>query len=100
MWKRALTSMIIYLMITACTNASTATPSLVSFFPQAINTPTVFLEALVMGELILTNGCLRVNDIDGKSILLIWHPGFSTRMDQRVVQVVDSTGYMVANVGD
>ena len=101
MWKRALTTMIVYLTITACiNNTSTDTPSLVFSFPQSINTPTVFLEALFKGELILTNGCLRVNDTDGKSILLIWHPGFSTRMHQGIVQVVDSTGQVAASVGD
>ena len=101
MWKRTLTTMIVYLTITACTNnTSTGTPSLVFSFPQSINTPTVFLEALLTGELILTNGCLRVNDTDGKSILLIWHPGFSTRTHQGIVQVVDSTGQVVASVGD
>lgn len=100
MWKRALTSMIIYSILTACNNTATKTPSLVSSFPQTINTPTVFLEALVMGELMLTNGCLRVNDIDGESVLLIWRPGFSTRMNQGVVQVIDSTGQVAASVGD
>lgn len=100
MWKHALTFMIVYLIITACTNTSTGTPSLVSFFPQAINTPTVYLEALFTGELILDNGCLRVKDTDGNSVLLIWHPGFSTRMDQGNVQIVDSTGQVAASVGD
>ena len=99
MWKYVLIFMIPCLLIVSCTKQEASASSPVSF-PQLINTPTVFMDALVTGQLILTNGCLRVNDYYGNSILLIWQPGFSTRTEQGTVQVVDGTGQSVASVGD
>jgi hypothetical protein len=32
--------------------------------------------------------------------LLIWQPGFSTRTEQGITQVLDNTGQVVASVGD
>lgn len=100
MWKLVLIAMTIFASITACASKATSTPSLISSFPQSINTPSVFYDAVIKGELVLSNGCLRVNDVNGNSFLLIWRPGFSTRMDQEVVQVIDSTGQVAASVGD
>ena len=108
MVKYGLVFMIVCGMVTSCTNRVTGlpvtiptnTPSLVTSFPQLINTPTVFLEALIAGELILENGCLRVKEADGNSVLLIWRPGFSVREDQGIVQVIDSEGQVAASVGD
>lgn len=95
-----LTVINIYLITTACTNIPTSTPSLVTSFPQQINAPNSFMEALVEGKLVLINGCLRINDTYGNSYLLIWRPGFSTHMDQGIVQIIDSMGEVVASVGD
>ena len=58
------------------------------------------MDARIKGDLVLVNDCLRVNVIDGKSFLLIWHPGFSITIDQETVQVVDSTGQVAALEGD
>ncbi|MBI5839478.1 MAG: hypothetical protein HZB19_05195 [Chloroflexi bacterium] len=108
MWKHTLSFIIVCIMITACANQVTSAPattptsrsSLVTSFPQIINTPPAYLEARFTGELVLNNGCLRVKDSDGFSVLLIWRPGFSTRTEQGVVQIVDSTGQVTASVGD
>lgn len=92
---------IFFLLVSACTSQATGTLSPISHFPQQINTPNVYMQALIKGELILKNDCLRVSDLHGNSILLIWRPGFSTRMEQEIVQVVDSnTGNVLASVGD
>jgi hypothetical protein len=103
MWKCALL-LTSFLLITSCVsqaaNSAPLTPSSVAHFPQQMNTPNAYMEALIKGELVLVNGCLRVNDIEGDSILLIWRPGFSARMEQGVVQVVDSTRQVAASVGD
>ena len=108
MLKRALTFIIVCIMMAACANQITSAPtntptsrsSLVSSFPQSITTPSAFYDAVINGELVLSNGCLRVNDTDGNSFLLIWRPGFSIRTDQGVVQIIDSTGQVTASVGD
>ncbi len=104
MWKHFLIFTITCLMGTACTGQTASTPtdppSLVSHFPQQINTPNAYMDALIRGRLVLANGCLRVNDADGNSILLIWRPGFSTRTEAETVQVIGPTGMVVAEVGD
>jgi hypothetical protein len=121
MWKKILTSIIIFLLITACRNQTpstttsppqiTSTPrSASSFdeehFPQKINIPTAFLDTpAIEGELVLENSCLRVNGVKnlptGDNFLLIWDPRFSTHTAQGVVQVVDSsTGEVLVSVGD
>jgi len=108
MWKNVLPFTVIFLWVTACaeqtirtaTSTATSHSSLVASFPQIVNTPSIFLEARFTGELVLNNGCLRVKNIRGNSVLLIWRPGFSTRTEQGVVQVLDSTGEVAASVGD
>ncbi len=106
--KRALIFVFIWLMITACEDQGTSVPTItsinhsppVTYFPQTINTPPAYLEARVTGELILENGCLRVKDFDGKSVLLIWRPGFSTKTVEGNVQIIDSKNQVTASVGD
>lgn len=79
-------------------------PPLGAHFPQKIKTSSAHLSAVVKGELTLENGCLRVsgvkNAVHGDGFLLIWEPIFSTRTEQGVVQVIDSTGKVLASVGD
>jgi len=113
MRKQLLIPMCIFLMLTACAGQAarvpTSTPvntsSLGTHFPQIINTPNAYMEALIKGELVLENGCLRVNGVDGAvngaTILLIWDPRFSTSTKQGAVQVIDNkTGKALASVGD
>ena len=70
------------------------------YFPQIMHTQGD-MEALIKGELVLENGCLRVSEVDGVSILIIWDLRFSIRADQGVVQVIENrTGDVLASVGD
>lgn len=90
----------VLLMATACSGNSGTASLPDTFFPQQRDTPNVYMEALLVGELTLVDGCLRLNDSDGNSFLLIWPPGFSLRNEKDIVQVVDDTGQFVAQVGD
>jgi hypothetical protein len=118
MLSRMLTFIIVCLIITACTNevtstltsisTSTSAPSLGAHFPQ-INTQTggmSGMDILLRGKLTLDNSCLRVSELEwpsvkGDSFLLIWDLRFSTRTEQGVVQVIDSsTGKVLVSVGD
>lgn len=79
-------------------------PSLGDHFPQMKHT-VGGMEALLEGELVLENGCLRVRSahgsVDEPSILIIWDLRFSTRTEQGIIQVIDSqTGNVLASVGD
>ena len=100
MQTQAFVIIIILLIITACSDNPTNTPSPTPFFPQQRDEPNGSMEALLVGELVLVDGCLRVNDSSGNSYLLVWPQGFSLRTEGNVIQVVDSTGRSVAQVGD
>lgn len=114
MMKHKLAFTILCILITACANQTadnqmnapqaTNSPanhsSLVAHFPQQANTPNAYLAALIGGELVLANGCLRVGTADGNSSLLVWDPSFSIREDQGVVQIINGAGEVVASVGD
>jgi len=119
MWKYIL-SIIIILLITACTNQATSTPtsspqitstltsppSLDAHFPQLINTPNAYYDLPAdVGDLVLENGCLRLSGVTymsaGDNFLLIWDARFSTRTEQGIVHVIDSiTGEVLASTGD
>ncbi len=86
--------------ITACSDNSVTTPSPAAFFPQQRDAKPDSMDALLVGELVLADGCLRVNDSDGNSLLLIWPRDFSLRTDNDVIQIVDGSGQLVAQVGD
>jgi len=104
MWKYILILTIIFILVAACANiitsTTTNTPSFEFYFPQVTSHPSVFLEARLIGELILNNGCIQVKNDEGINILLIWRPGFSVRVENDVIQVLDSNGEVTASVGD
>ncbi len=59
------------------------------------------MEAELIGELVLDNGCLRVNSIYGdSSILLVWPPEFTLGAENDVLQILDGTGQVVVRVGE
>lgn len=90
----------VLLIVTACNDISATTSSPIPFFPQQRDAPNVYMDALLAGELVLIDGCLRVNDSDGNSYLLVWPQGFSLRIESNVIQVIDDTDHIVAQVGD
>jgi len=61
----------------------------------------VVMEAELIGDLVLVNGCLRVNSIysDG-SVLPIWPPEFTLKAEKDEIQVLDGAGQVVAHVGE
>lgn len=91
---------IVLLIVTACSGNSAITASPVPFFPQQKETPNVYMDALLVGELVLVDNCLRINDSDGNSYLPIWPQGFSLHIEKNIIQVIDDTGQFVAQVGD
>ncbi len=59
------------------------------------------LEALLVGELVSENGCLRVRSIDGADFLLIWPNTSEMADDGRGVRVIDDSGASLSfSVGD
>jgi len=87
-----------------------ATPSVPGVaFPrqEPVEGVRVVMEAELIGELVLVNGCLRVNSIYGDgSVLPIWPPEFTLKAEKRTtvaaqdeIQVLDGAGQIVARVG-
>ncbi len=72
-------------------NTSTST----LFFPVQKNPKNVQMTALLKGELVLINGCLRVDNY-----LLVWPYGFSISREGEVIQILDIAGKPIAYIGD
>ena len=104
MWKRILLlliSLTLVISLAKIVYGSATAPPLGTHFPQKITRPSVYFDITIKGELALDNGCLRVSGVGEHSFLLIWDPRFSTRTEQGIVQVIDSsTGEVLASVGD
>jgi hypothetical protein len=49
---------------------------------------------------VVAEGCIRINSIVGESYLPIWPYGFSLQIKDNVIQILDGTGLVVAQVGD
>jgi hypothetical protein len=59
------------------------------------------MEAIVIGDLIIEDNCIRViSDTGRNKYLLIWPPGFSLNTETDPVQILDETGKVVARIGD
>ena len=71
-------------------NASSSAP----FFPQ--QKPGLDgMEALLVGELVLVDDCLRVDEY-----LLVWPPSFSVSTEDGVIWIIDDNGQPIMRVGD
>ncbi len=88
------------ILVTGCVektqqDESSVNTSTSPFFPVQKEPNPVRMTALLEGELMQINGCLRVDDY-----LLIWPYGFSVSTSGGVIQINNSTGKPVAIVGD
>jgi hypothetical protein len=92
---------IVSILVTGCiekppqNGGSVNTSSFSPFFPVQNNPNPDYMEALLTGELVIEDGCLRVDDD-----VLVWPNGFSLSIEGEVIQVIDGTGQPIARVGD
>ncbi|MBU3967580.1 MAG: hypothetical protein KKG76_09430 [Euryarchaeota archaeon] len=92
---------IVSILITGCVEKTQQDESSVNtstslFFPvQKYTNPSVRMTAILEGELVQINGCLRVD-----KYLLVWPYGFSISTNDEVIQINNNTGKPVAIVGD
>lgn len=94
-----------YMVVSTIPTLSKIEPSLGDHFPQLTNPVGGLDTPAFEGVLALQSGCLRLSEVKdlfpGDNFLLIWDERFSTRTEQGVVQVIDSsTGEIFASVGD
>jgi hypothetical protein len=74
---------------------SVNTPTSTPFFPQQKENPAIFMDALLVGELVLEDDCLSVGDD-----LLVWPHGFSLSTEDGVIQIIDDNDQPIMRVGD
>lgn len=72
-------------------NTSSSTP----LFPTQKEIPASYMEARLVGELVISNDCLRVDNY-----LVVWPHGFSISTDGGVIHIINNTGKSIAHVGD
>ena len=81
-----------------------ATPDVAGLaFPRQgpVEGPRVMMQALLIGELVLADGCLRIESVHStESLLPIWPPEFGLAAEGDGVQVLDGEGQVVARVGE
>lgn len=106
-WQAWLVLIAVSLAVTACSNKSTTAsasdPTPTIFFPKqkAVNGERVTMEALLIGELVVVEGCLRVNSsYSDTSYLLVWPPDFTLSTENDAIQILDGAGQVVARVGE
>ena len=59
------------------------------------------MEALLIGELVNSDGCLRVNAGESDtSYLIVWPPGLRPDAEKDVIQILNQAGKTVLRVGD
>ena len=75
------------------------TPDPTVHFPQLRTRGEAHMEALLQGELAVTEGCLRVSG-SGGSHLVIWQPDFFVNNNEGVIEILDRNGEVVARVGE
>ncbi len=94
--------------MTACGNDK-PTIALTPRFPPEIsflrqkegNGERVTMEALLIGELVLVHGCLRVNSNDSDSSYLpVWPPGFMVSIENDSIVILDEAGQVATRLGD
>jgi hypothetical protein len=72
-------------------------------FPRQgpIEGPRAVMQALMIGRLVLVDGCLRVESFHGdESLLAIWPPEFGLAAEGDEIHVLDGAGQVVARVGE
>ena len=84
-------------------STSAAEPGPTIFFPQqkAVDGEREVMDALLIGKLVVVEGCLRVNtSYSDTGYLLVWPPDFRLSTENDTIQVLNGAGQVVARVGD
>jgi len=69
------------------------------FMPQLKQRDASYMAALIIGELIVQDGCLRILS-EGESTLVIWQADYFLTDNNGLLQVLDETAEVVAQVGE
>lgn len=74
------------------------------YFPQQVQPEDgrlFSMEALLVGQLVEVNGCLRVIERNSNtSYMVIWPPNVMLGVEGNVIQILDNSGRVLIQVGD
>ncbi len=77
------------------------TPVPAFFFPQLRARSAMFMTALLQGQLVMVNGCLRVvTGYDPQGNLILWQPDYFPTLTESGIEILDRNGQVVARVGE
>ena len=95
---------VVLLAATACGTSSPKIPASDSeiFFPRQkpIAGGRAVPTGQVSGQLVLVEGCLRLNASDDTSYTVVWPPHFTRRTTKDAIQILDDSNQVVGQVGD
>ena len=95
-------SMFVCLSINGCScgEGYDVVPTSTPYFPAQRDPGAVQMEARAEGRLILDEGYLRLKPTFGESYMIIWPYGYTVRLEDKTIQVLNADGQPVARVGD
>ena len=79
----------------SCSGEEVPPGTLFVYFPQLKTDSGEYMEAQLLGEMVLDGYYLRID-----KYLVIWRPGYSVRNNNGTIEVVDRNGEVVARVGE
>lgn len=107
MQKRKTLSILMYTLVIApmmaigCSDDHDSISSPVRFFPVVKESLQVEIQKEIEGTLVLDNGYLKINyETIDSLLLLIWPYGYSSRVEDEDIQVIDNNGQVTARVGE
>lgn len=81
----------------ACTRSNVN----VTYFPVEKEIPVDIMDGQLPGRLVLDDtGYLRVDDLTGNPVLIIWPYGYSYKTEDKDIWIINDKGQAVACVGD
>ncbi|MFZ6030992.1 MAG: hypothetical protein ACOYYS_25065 [Chloroflexota bacterium] len=102
-WLILPVGVLVILLLTACQGTSTQTEPVDTsepVFPVQREAQADTMGALLVGELVLVDNCLRAQSDDGADYLPIWPQGFSLRGEGQALQIVGADNQAIASIGD
>ena len=96
----ALSIAMILIFASGCNTWWVAPTPPVTYFPTQKNPRPDTMAALLVGRLVIASGCLRVDHGASSTFVPVWPYGFSMRIQNDMIEVLDEKGMLRARVGD
>ncbi len=82
-------------------STTSSDPTKTTFFPRQEKPVRAWMDALILGTLVLVDNCIRVDsEVAKTSYLLIVPPDFSFSVENKQINILNANGEIVAHIGD